>query len=132
MSVCSGGIIGMGESMEDRISLAFELRELGVKSIPINILTPIPGTPFAERPALPLQEVLITVALFRLINPDAVIRMAGGRQQLGKEQYCSFTAGADGAIVGNYLTTVGNSIEEDLREIRRCGYEFEPRIHTGL
>ena len=126
MSLCSGGIIGMGESMEDRIALAFELRGLGVKSIPINILTPIPGTPLADLPSLPLQEVLITVALFRLINPDAVIRMAGGRQQLGNEQYRCFTAGANGAIVGNYLTTVGNSIENDLEEIRRCGYEIEP------
>ncbi len=124
MSLCSGGIIGMGESMEDRIDLAFELRELGVKSIPVNILTPIGGTPFAHRPILPLQEVLLTVALFRLINPDAVIRMAGGRQQLGREQYRCFSAGANGAIVGNYLTTVGSGIREDLAVLAGLGFTF--------
>lgn len=130
MSLCSGGIIGMGESLEDRISLAFELQELGVKSIPINILTPIPGTPLADLDPLSVQEVLLTVALFRLINPDAVLRMAGGRQQLGEEQYRCFRAGANGAIVGNYLTTVGNSIEEDLVKIRECGYVIESPVDT--
>ena len=124
MSICSGGIIGMGESVEDRIDLAIELRELGVKSIPINILTPIPGTPLADLPPLPLQEVLTTIALFRLINPDAVIRMAGGRQQLGAEQYRCFTAGANGAIVGNFLTTAGSSITEDLQALQALGFTF--------
>ena len=125
MSLCSGGIIGMGESMEDRIDMAFELRELGVKSIPINILTAIAGTPLAELPPLTRDEVLTTVALFRLINPDAVIRMAGGRQQLGEEQYQCFTAGANGAIVGNYLTTTGSGIAEDLRHLSAMGFTFE-------
>jgi len=121
------GIIGMGESMEDRIDMAFELRELGVKSIPINILTAIAGTPLAELPPLTRDEVLATVALFRLINPDAVIRMAGGRQQLGEEQYQCFTAGANGAIVGNYLTTTGSGIAEDLRHLSAMGFTFERR-----
>lgn len=124
MSLCSGGIIGMGETMEDRIELAFELRELGIKSIPINILTPIAGTPFASLEPLPLTEVLTTIALFRLINPEAVIRMAGGRQQLEKEQYRCFTAGANGAIVGNYLTTAGPSINDDLERLEALGYTF--------
>jgi len=124
MSLCSGGIIGMGESMEDRIDMAFELRELGVKSIPINILTAIAGTPLAELPPLTRDEVLTTVALFRMINPDAVIRMAGGRQQLGEEQYQCFTAGANGAIVGNYLTTTGGGIAEDLRHLSGLGFTF--------
>lgn len=125
MSLCSGGIIGMGETMEDRIDMAFELRELGVKSIPINILTPIAGTPLAELPPLSVDEVLTTVALFRLINPEAVIRMAGGRQQLGADQYRCFSAGANGAIVGNYLTTTGSSIAEDLRQLAALGFTFE-------
>ena len=124
LSLCSGGIIGMGESMQDRIELAFELRELGIKSIPINILTPIKGTPLGEYPVLPLEEVLVTVALFRLINPDAVIRMAGGRQQLGRDQYRCFTSGANGAIVGNYLTTVGSGIKEDLAALAGLGFTF--------
>ena len=124
LSICSGGILGMGESMEDRIDLAFELRELGVQSIPINILSPIEGTPLAGRSVLPLQEVLISVALFRLINPQAVIRMAGGRQQLGREQYRCFSAGANGAIVGNYLTTIGSGIQEDLAALADLGFTF--------
>ena len=125
MSLCSGGIIGMGETMEDRLDMAFELRELGVKSIPVNILTPIAGTPLAELPPLTLDEVLTTVALFRFINPDAVIRMAGGRQQLGDEQYRCFAAGANGAIVGNYLTTTGSGIAEDLRHLSALGFTFD-------
>ena len=124
MSLCSGGIIGMGESLEDRIDLALQLRELGVKSIPINILTPIAGTPLEVLSPLSLAEVLTAVALFRLINPDATIRMAGGRQQLGVDQYRCFSAGANGAIVGNYLTTDGAGITEDLAQLRTMGYTF--------
>lgn len=124
MSVCSGGIIGMGETMADRIDLAFELRELQVNSIPINILTPIPGTPLADLQPLGIEEVLTTIALFRFINPQAVIRIAGGRQQLGEDQYRCFMAGANGAMVGNYLTTTGSSIEEDLRNFTVMGFSF--------
>ena len=127
MSLCSGGIAGMGETMEERIDLAFELRQLGIRSIPVNILTPIPGTPLADLKPLPLQEVLTTIALFRFINPDAVIRMAGGRQQLGSDQYRCFAAGANGAIVGNYLTTRGSSIADDLKELQAMGFSFNTR-----
>ncbi|MCI5228314.1 MAG: biotin synthase BioB, partial [Candidatus Electrothrix sp. AX2] len=115
-------IIGMGETMEDRIKLALELRELGVQSIPLNILTPIPGTPFAELEPLSVEEVLSTIALFRFINPDAVIRIAGGRQQLGAEQYRCFSSGANGAIVGNYLTTIGSSIAKDIEVLKKMGF----------
>lgn len=125
MSLCSGGIIGMGESVEDRIDLAFELRDLDVKSIPINILTPIAGTPLAALTPLSVEEILTTVALFRFINPDAVIRMAGGRQQLGDNQYRCFAAGANGAIVGNYLTTTGAGVAEDLQAFGALGFTFE-------
>jgi len=124
MSICSGGIIGMGETMEDRIDLAMELLELGVKSIPLNILTPIPGTPLGDLEPLPIEEIMTTIALFRFINPLAVIRIAGGRQQLGRDQYRCFMAGANGAMVGNYLTTAGGSIEEDLRNFKIMGFSF--------
>lgn len=124
MSLCSGGIIGMGERLEDRIDLALQLRELGVKSIPVNILTPIEGTPLEVLTPLSLDEVLTAVALFRLINPDAVIRMAGGRQQLGPDQYRCFSSGANGAIVGNYLTTDGTGMAQDLAQISRLGFTF--------
>lgn len=125
MTLCSGGIIGMGESIEDRIDMALELRDLEVKSIPINILTPIPGTPLAELDPLSLDEVLTTLALFRFINSEAVIRMAGGRQQLGNDQYQCFAAGANGAIVGNYLTTTGSGIADDLRRLAGMGFTFK-------
>nr|WP_320010602.1 biotin synthase BioB [uncultured Desulfobulbus sp.] len=125
MSLCSGGIIGLGESMEDRLDMAFELRELEVRSIPINILTAIEGTPLAELKPLTTDEVLTTVALYRFINPQAVIRMAGGRQQLGQDQYRCFTSGANGAIVGNYLTTTGSGIQGDLEQLSALGYTFE-------
>ena len=124
MDVCSGGIIGMGESREQRLQLAFELRELAVMSIPINILTPIAGTPLAGVAPISLPEVLRTIAMFRLVNPQAVIRLAGGRNQLGTDQYQCFAAGANGAIVGNYLTTAGNGLEQDLQVIGKMGFKF--------
>ena len=124
MEICSGGIIGMGETLRDRLDLAFELKELGVLSIPVNVLTAIPNTPFENLSPLPVSEILTCIALFRLINPRAVIRLAGGRNGMGEEQYRSFTSGANGAIVGNYLTTAGNSLEDDLVMIRRLGFVF--------
>lgn len=124
MSLCSGGIIGMGESTADRIDMALELRELAVDSIPLNILTPIAGTPLADRKPLAVEEVLTAIALFRFINPRVVIRIAGGRQQLGRDQYRCFTAGANGAMVGNYLTTIGNAMENDLRTFSEMGFTF--------
>lgn len=123
MDICSGGIIGLGESFEQRLELAFELRQLDVLSIPINILAPIPGTPLGELEQLSLGEVLTSIAMFRFINPHAVVRLAGGRAQLGDEQYRCFQAGANGAIVGNYLTTAGNSISEDLQMIQSLGFK---------
>lgn len=131
MSICSGGIIGMGESMADRIALAFEVRELEVKSIPVNILTPIPGTPLEDLKPLSLDEVLTVVALFRLINPDAIVRMAGGRQQLGDDQYKCFSSGANGAIVGNYLTTTGSGITGDLEALTALGFTFDEACDNG-
>ncbi len=123
MDICSGGIVGLGESLEQRLELAFELRELEILSIPLNILTPIKETPFAEIEPLSVAEVLTCVAMFRFINPMAVIRLAGGRNLLGEEQEKCFTAGANGAIVGNYLTTVGNNLAEDIAMFRALGFD---------
>ncbi|MDK9707678.1 MAG: biotin synthase BioB [Desulforhopalus sp.] len=128
MEVCSGGIIGMGESLGQRLELAFELRELGVTSIPLNILTPIKDTPFAHLSPLTVDEVLICVAMFRLVNPLAVIRLAGGRNLLGSEQHKCFTSGANGAIVGNYLTTIGNNLTEDIAMFRSLGFYLADNI----
>jgi len=124
MDICSGGIIGMGESVKHRLQLAFELRDLQVLSIPINILTPIANTPFADLKPLTTDEVLRCIAIFRFINPHAVVRLAGGRNLLGSRQYECFSSGANGSIVGNYLTTVGNSLDEDLKMISGLGFTF--------
>ncbi len=123
MEVCSGGIIGMGETVEQRLELAFELKELGILSIPINILNPIRNTPFAELSPIGAGEILTCIALFRFINPKAIIRLAGGRNLLGDEQEKCFTSGANGSIVGDYLTTIGNSLAEDIKMFSHLGFD---------
>ena len=124
LEVCSGGIIGIGENLAQRLELAFELRDLGVLSIPLNILIPIPGTPFSDLPPLSLYDVLTCVAMFRFINPRAIIRIAGGRNLLGDQQHRCFTSGANGSIVGNYLTTIGNSLAEDIAMFKSLGFDL--------
>ncbi len=124
LEVCSGGIIGMGESLAQRLELAFELRELNILSIPLNILTPIKDTPFAGLTPLSVGEILTCVAMFRFINPKAIIRLAGGRNLLGDQQHRCFTSGANGSIVGNYLTTIGNSLTEDIAMFRSLGFDL--------
>lgn len=124
LEICCGGIIGLGETMAQRIQMALEIRELGVKSLPVNVLHPVPGTPLANLPALEPFEILRTMAFFRLILPDAWIRYAGGRSALGKLQGRGFLAGVNAALVGNYLTTVGNKISQDLQMFRELGLEF--------
>lgn len=123
LEVCCGGIIGLGESMEQRLRMAVAIRELGVKSVPVNVLHPVPGTPLECMPVLEPFEILKTMALFRMILPDAWIRYAGGRLALGELQGKGFKAGVDAALTGNYLTTTGNKISDDLKLIRELGLE---------
>lgn len=123
MELCSGGIIGMGESIEIRIELAFRLKELNIKSIPINILHPISGTPLGNEALLCDDDVLRTVALFRLILPDAYLRLAGGAERLTKETLSKlYSCAINAAIMGDMLTTKGAKVEDNFALIRAAGY----------
>jgi biotin synthase len=114
MELCCGGILGMGESLEQRVDFAFELAELDPCEVPVNLLDPRPGTPLADRTTLSPRAALQAIALFRLILPSAWLRLAGGRERvLGELQGMGMLAGANALIVGNYLTTIGRSPEED-------------------
>lgn len=116
IEVCAGGIFGLGESEDDRISMALSLRELEVDSVPINILIPLPGTPLANLPAISVADVLRSIALYRLIHPKIPIRLAGGRESILNDLLgTAFMAGIDGMMIGGYLTQRGRSPEEDRR-----------------
>lgn len=124
IKICSGGIIGMGETREDRCDLAFSLREIGANVVPINILNPIPGTPFANNTPLEPLEILKTIACFRFILPRREIMIAGGRTvNLRDMQSMIFMAGASALMVGNYLTTVNQPVEKDLQMLRDLGLD---------
>jgi biotin synthase len=124
IKICSGGIIGMGETREDRCELAFSLKELGANIVPINILNPIDGTPFAEREPLPPLEILKTIACFRFILPKQEIMIAGGRAvNLRDLQSLIFAAGASALMVGNYLTTLNQPVEKDLQMLKDLGLD---------
>lgn len=114
LEVCSGGIIGLGESWDDRVEMAFTLRDLDVTSIPINILVPIKGTPLNMTPPLSAIDAIKTIALFRIILRDKIIKVAAGRESVLKDfQAMAFMAGANGMLIGGYLTIKGRSLYED-------------------
>ena len=128
--VCCGGIFGLGETRGQRLELAFALKELGVDSIPLNFLNPIPGTPLEKAPVLPPMEILKTIAVFRFIHPRKDIRVCGGREKnLRKTQSLMYLAGANAAMIGDYLTTPGSNprgdlqLIEDLMLVPQCKYE---------
>ncbi len=124
IKICSGGILGMGETVEDRCELAFSLKELGAHIVPINILNPIPGTPFAGKEPLPPLEILKSIACFRFILPRQEIMIAGGRAvNLRDLQSMIFMAGASALMVGNYLTTLNQPVEKDLQMLKDLGLD---------
>jgi biotin synthase len=129
LHVCSGGIFGLGESWDDRVELALLLARLGVDSVPVNFLQPIPGTPLAGRAVLDPSEALRIVGLYRFMLPRAAIRICGGRLPVfgpdgGRDVLGS---GASGLMIGDYLTVRGGNVDRDLADIRAMGLRPEPR-----
>ncbi len=128
MGICSGGIIGMGETMEQRIEMAFTLYELKIESIPLNVLMPVEGTKMAGYKPLTDEEVLTTFALFRFINPKANIRLAGGRNLISHIQNKALKSGVSAALVGDYLTTIGTKINEDKEVFTNAGFKLDHEL----
>lgn len=125
LSVCSGGIMGLGEAPEDRIDMALTLRELGIKSVPVNMLNPIPGTPMGQNKKLTSDDMRRIVAVYRFILPDASIRLAGGRGLLEDKGKGCFLSGANAAISGDMLTTAGITVKTDMELLTKLGYEVK-------
>ncbi|HCR13623.1 MAG TPA: biotin synthase BioB, partial [Desulfovibrio sp.] len=122
--VCSGGLFGMGESWADRTDLALTLLEAGVFSVPVNFLSPIAGTPLADRPVLSRDEARRIVVLLRFLLPDRHIRICGGRPTVfGRDaSLAPMAAGADGLMVGDYLTTAGGAPDADRQGLEKLGF----------
>lgn len=125
LEVCSGGIMGLGETMEDRIDMVLQARELGVKSVPVNMLNPIANTPFENNRILTQEEMQRIVAIFRFVIPDGFIRLAGGRGIMSDKGRSLFTSGANAAISGDMLTTQGITTKKDMQILKELGYEVK-------
>ena len=124
LEVCCGGLLGMGESLEQRVELAMEIAAEGVDAIPLNFLMAIPGTPLESQPPMTPSEILRAVAMFRLVCPDSELRIGGGRKHLGEFQPLLFAAGAEGMLVGDLLTTTGQNVAQDLAML--ADHDLEP------
>lgn len=129
LEVCCGGIISMGESARDRVDMALAIRELDVVSVPLNILNPIPGTRLEHQELLTVDEILRTFAIFRLLLPDKTIRYAGGRTNaMGDREAEGYQAGINALIAGNFLTTKGNGITQELETLTKLGLSIDPSL----
>ena len=133
MDLCAGVILGMGETPTDRIEAAIELQEIGVSSLPVNVLNPVAGTPLgdADHADISTAELIETIAVYRLLHPEARVRLTGGREVnlRDDEQHLPLEAGADGVLTGDYLTTTGQSPGEDIETIERAG--LQPNMETN-
>jgi len=133
MDLCAGVILGMGETPTDRVEAAMALQDIGVSSLPVNILNPVEGTPLAERglPDITTEDVIKTIAVYRLLHPEARVRLTGGREvNLDTDgQVAALEAGADGILTGDYLTTEGQSAADDLEIVEQAG--LEPNTETN-
>jgi biotin synthase len=133
LEVCAGGLFGLGESWADRVDLALALRERRVSSVPVNFLTPIPGTPLGTRPRLGAEEALRILAIYRLLLPRATLRVCGGRPDtLGPRQGAIYAAGANALMTGPYLTTDGIDPAADRTTAEAAGMVVRPAPrHAG-
>jgi biotin synthase len=129
MEACCGGIMGMGESLVDRIDLAFALRELEVESIPVNFLDPRPGTPLADVPRMSPMECLRALSMFRFVNPTRDIRAAGGREVNLKHLQPLALYPANSMFTEGYLTTPGQGYEQDMAMIAEAGFRLAELVH---
>ena len=126
LDVCSGGIMGLGEGIEDRIDMALSLRDLGIESIPVNMLNPIPGTPMEKHESLDEKEMQRIIAVYRFILPKAFIRLAGGRGLMSDKGKACFMSGANAAISGDMLTTAGITVDKDKKLLEELDYRIKP------
>ena len=125
LEVCSGGVLGLGETFVDRVDLALTLRDLGIMSIPLNFLCKIEGTPYATNKTLEIEEIIRICAIFRFINPKAFIRLAGGRILTKDNGFQCLKSGVNSLITGNMLTTIGSNIKIDIEMVNQLGYEIK-------
>lgn len=133
LRLCSGGILGLGETWEDRLDMALSLAELAVDSIPLNVLIPIPGTPLEHQPILGENDILRTIAFFRYLNPTAEIRLAAGRACLTRDGEKAFCSGASATITGNMLTTAAcATIRSDCAMLKALGRDVTPSYKRDL
>ncbi len=132
MDLCAGVILGMGETPTDRVDAAIALQDIGISSLPVNVLNPVEGTPLYDRGAdITTEEIVKTVAVYKLLHPESRVRLTGGREANLEpdEQHLPLEAGADGILTGDYLTTEGQSPGEDIEIIERAG--LEPNRETN-
>src|ERR671910_3001733 len=132
LETCVGGILNLGESREQRVEMAFELAAINPTSVPINLLNPRPGTKFGDRDSMDPWEAVKWIAIFRLILPDALFRLCGGRtENIGELQQLAGKAGINGVMLGNFLTTLGNTPDEDRAMFERLGLNVARQPDNG-